>query len=245
MFVRLFAGIMTQLHSEIGFKAVHLFKDQTLGIGAYGKVCRAKCDNLDCAAKLLHETLFDANAELLVAHTHKEHRLPVRRFEKECQFLNMIKHPNIIQYLGMYQDPASGLAVLLMELMDCSLTSYLETSMYVESGVSFHIQVNVCHDIILALSFLHSNGIIHRDLSGNNVLLSGQPNVRAKVTDFGMASLSDQLNPRQSYLSYTMCPGTDAYMPPEAVKDNPTYTEKIDCFLIWSDCDSNSDQEIP
>ena len=130
MFVRLFAGIMTQLHSEIGFKAVHLFKDQTLGIGAYGKVCRAKCDNLDCAAKLLHETLFDANAELLVAHTHKEHRLPVRRFEKECQFLNMIKHPNIIQYLGMYQDPASGLAVLLMELMDCSLTSYLLTDQH-------------------------------------------------------------------------------------------------------------------
>ena len=220
---------MAQQHSEVGFKAVQLYKDQTLGIGAYGKVCRAKCDNLECAAKLLHETLFDVNAEQMVAH-NKEHRLPIRRFEKECQFLNMIKHPNIIQYLGMYQDPSSGLAVLLMELMECSLTSYLETSLYVETGVPFHIQVNVCHDITLALSFLHSNGIIHRDLSGNNVLLSGQPNVRAKVTDFGMASLSDQLSPRQSYLTYTMCPGTDAYMPPEAVKDNSIYTKKIDCF---------------
>ena len=221
---------MTQQHSEIGFKSVQLFKDQTLGIGAYGKVCRAKCDNLDCAAKLLHETLFDTNAEQLVARTNKEHRLPIRRFEKECQFLNMIKHPNIIQYLGMFQDPSSGLAVLLMELMECSLTSYLETSSNVETGMPFHIQINVCHDITLALSFLHSNGIIHRDLSGNNVLLSGQPNVRAKVTDFGMASLCDQLSPRQSYLTYTMCPGTDAYMPPEAVKDNSIYTETIDCF---------------
>ena len=221
---------MAQQYKEVGFKAVQLFKDQTLGIGAYGKVCRARCDNLDCAAKLLHETLFDANAERLVTH-RREHRLPVRRFEKECQFLNVIKHPNIIQYLGMYQDPSSGLAVLLMELMDCSLTGYLETSMYVESGVPFHIQVNICHDITLALSFLHSNGIIHRDLSGNNVLLSGQPNVRAKVTDFGMVSLSDQLSPRQtSYLTYTLCPGTDAYMPPEAVKDNPIYTKQIDCF---------------
>ena len=220
---------MTQQHNEIGFKSVQLFRDQTLGIGAFGKVCRAKCDNLDCAAKLLHETLFDANAEQLVAKW-MEHRLPIRRFEMECQFLNMIKHPNIIQYLGMYQDPSSGLPVLLMELMDCSLTSYLETSLYVESGVPFHIQINICHDVTLALSFLHSNGIIHRDLSGNNVLLSGQPNVRAKVTDFGMASLS-QRNPRRcSYLTFTMCPGTDVYMPPEAVKDNPTYTEKIDCF---------------
>ena len=41
-----------------------------------------------------------------------------------------------------------------------------------------------------------------------------------------------------------MCPGTDAYMPPEAIKDNPTYT-KIGLLLLWGDCDSNSNQEIP
>lgn len=214
--------------NKIGFKDIKLFKDQTLGIGSYGKVCRARCDNLDCAAKLLHETLFDFNAEQFVSR-RKEHRLPSRRFETECEFLNLIKHPNIIQYLGMYQDPSSGLAVLLMELMDCSLTNYLETSQYVQSvGVPFHIQVSICHDITLALSFLHSNGILHRDLSGNNVLLSGQSHIRAKVTDFGMASLSDQLSPR--HLTYTMCPGTDPYMPPEAVMDRPTYSNKIDCF---------------
>jgi hypothetical protein len=54
-------------------------------------------------------------------------------------------------------------------------------------------------------------------------------NVRAKVTDFGMAKLGD-LNPRMSRLTFTMCPGTDVYMPPEAVQDQPVYTEKIDCF---------------
>ncbi|MCG8624713.1 MAG: protein kinase, partial [Proteobacteria bacterium] len=220
--------------SEIGFQDIKLFKDQTLGIGSYGKVCRARCDNLDCAAKLLHETLFDFNAEQFKVSHRSEHRLPLKRFEKECEFLNLIKHPNIIQYLGMYQDPSSGLGVLLMELMDCSLTNYLETSQYIQSvGVPFHIQVNICHDITLALSFLHSNGILHRDLSGNNVLLSVQSNIRAKVTDFGMASLSDQLSPQPrqtSYLTYTMCPGTDPYMPPEAVTDKPTYSNKIDCF---------------
>ena len=54
-------------------------------------------------------------------------------------------------------------------------------------------------------------------------------NVRAKVTDFGMARLGDQ-NPQATQLTLTMCPGTDVYMPPEAVKDKPVYTEKIDCF---------------
>ena len=49
------------------------------------------------------------------------------------------------------------------------------------------------------------------------------------MTDFGMARLGD-FSPQISQLTYTMCPGTDAYMPPEAVKEEPDYSEKIDCF---------------
>ena len=209
----------------IGFKTVQLFEDQILGIGAYGKVCRAKCDDLLCAAKLIHETLFDPSPQqLIVIAPQREHRLPMRRFEQECEFLSTIRHPNIIQYLGIYRDPDTGLPALLMELMDDSLTHFLESSPQL---IPYHIQVNLCHDITLALSFLHSNGIVHRDLSSNNVLLRG--NVLAKVTDFGMARLGDQ-NPRATHLTFTMCPGTDVYMPPEAVQDKPVYTDKIDCF---------------
>jgi serine/threonine protein kinase len=208
----------------ISFKSIQLFKDQTLGIGSYGKVCKAKCDDLLCAVKLIHETLFfDPTAEQLIA-PQREHKLPMRRFEQECEFLSTIRHPNIIQYLGIYRDPDTGLPALLMELMDDSLTHFLESSPQL---IPYHIQVNVCHDITLALSFLHSNGIIHRDLSSNNILLRG--NILAKVTDFGMARLGDQ-NPRATQLTFTMCPGTDVYMPPEAVQDKPKYTDKIDCF---------------
>ena len=88
-------------------------------------------------------------------------------------------------------------------------------------SVPYHIQVNIYPDISLALSFLHSNKIIHRDLFSNSMLLIG--NSQMKVTDFGMARL-------ENYLTYTMCPGTDVYVPPEAVKENAIYTEKIDCF---------------
>ena len=44
------------------FRRIHLLKDRTLGVGAYGKVFRAECDGLICAAKLMHETLFDPTA---------------------------------------------------------------------------------------------------------------------------------------------------------------------------------------
>ena len=212
-----------QKRDKIGFKAVQLFKHQILGIGSYGKVCKAECDGLVCAAKLIHETLFDPTIKVKSA-LQREHRLPMRRFEQECDFLSTVRHPNVVQYLGVHQDPNTHFPVILMELMDDSLTHYLESS---TKPIPYHIQINICHDIALALVFLHSNGIIHRDLSSNNVLLIG--NVRAKVTDFGMARLGD-INSRATHLTFTMCPGTDVYMPPEAVKDKPVYTEKIDCF---------------
>ena len=183
-------------------------RDATLGTGAYGQVCKATLDELPCAAKLLHPILVDPN--------NPRNRT---RFEQECRFLSEIRHPNIVQYLGV----AQGLPVLLMELMDDSLTHFLEQS---EEPLAYHVQVNISHDIALAVAFLHLNYIVHRDLSSNNVLLMGVGS-RAKVTDFGMSKLTE-LNPRMTGL--TKCPGTPAYMSPEALLDPPVYTEKLDCF---------------
>ena len=208
-----------------GFDNIQLLKHQSLGVGSYGKVCKVKCDGLLCAAKIIHETLLDS----MDPHQHqisprREHRQVMRRFEQECEFMSAVKHPNIVQFLGMCQDPDTQLPVLLMELMDDNLTHFLESS---TQPIPYHIQVNICHDITLALSFLHSNNIVHRDLSGRNILLIS--NFRAKVTDFGMARLG--LNTRATRTLYhTTCPGANIYMPPEAMDENPVYTEKIDCF---------------
>ena len=132
--------------------------------------------------------------------------------------MSTISHPNIIQYLGMYQDPDTHLPVLLMELMDDNLTHFLESF---PQPIPYHTQVNICHDITLALSFLHSNSIIHRDLSGNNVLMIG--NIRAKVWngEVGKHELSSDLY----HVSRHRC-----LHAPRSCKDKPVYTEKIDCF---------------
>ena len=193
---------------------IHLFKTQCLGKGAYGMVCRAMRDDLPCAAKLLHPLFFQSGDP----GVHST----ARKFELECQFLSTLRHPNIVQYLGTYQDYESGSLVLLMELMDESLTRFLEQF---KEPLPYHSQVDICHDIALALAYLHSNGIIHRDLSSNNVLLIAGS--RAKVTDFGMSKLIDS-NPHTTPL--TQCPGTLVYMAPEATLDPPRYTEKLDNF---------------
>ena len=130
-----------------------------------------------------------------------------------------------MQYLGVVEDEESGLPILLMELMDDSLTHFLEQS---DEPLAYHIQVNVSHDVALAVAFLHLNRIVHRDLSSSNVLLIGAGS-RAKVTDFGMSTLTE-LNPRMTGL--TKCPGNPAYMSPEALLDPPVYTEKLDCFQV-------------
>ena len=206
---------MAQPQGHFGYQVVQIIKTSSLGVGSYGAVYRALCDELPCAAKILHPTLFETN--------DPGTRKIMERFEQECQFLSGVRHPHIVQYLGVSRDPESGLPVLLMELMDSSLTRFLEQS---EELLPFHIQVDICHCIALALAYLHSNGIVHRDLSSNNVLLIG-PGNRAKVTDFGMSKLADA-TPHMTPM--TMCPGTLAYMPPEALKDPPVYSKKLDCF---------------
>ena len=198
----------------IRFGSVRLMRDAPIGTGAYGQVFRATLDELPCAAKLLHAILLDPER-------------PRNRtlFEQECRFLSEIRHPNIVQYLGVAEDEVSGLPILLMELMDDSLTHFLEQS---DEPLAYHVQVNIGHDIALAVAFLHLNHIVHRDLSSSNVLLIGAGS-RAKVTDFGMSTLTE-LNPRMTGL--TKCPGNPAYMSPEALLDPPVYTEKLDCFQV-------------
>ena len=136
--------------------------------------------------------------------------------------MGSIRHPNIVQYLCVTRDPESRLPVLLMELLDESLTKMLKRS---QQSLAYCIQVDICHDIALAVAFLHSNDIIHRDLSSNNVLIiAGR---RAKVTDFGMSRLAGAA---PSTTPLTTCPGTLVYMPPEALREPPRYTKKLDCF---------------
>ena len=200
---------------DLSYGSVQIYDKEVLGIGSYGKVCKAKCGQLPCAAKLLHDTLFKDN--------DPGTRNLVTKFLQECQFLSTIKHPSIVQYLGTATDPQSRRPVLLMELMDESLTRFLER---LTGPLPYHFQLNICHDVALALAYLHSNAIIHRDLSSNNVLLIGEGS-RAKVTDFGMSKLMD-MNPRMTPL--TQVPGTPAYMPPEALIAPPHYSSKLDCF---------------
>lgn len=187
-------------------------KKSLLGAGSYGAVYIAHWNQLTCAAKVIHASLFMLNipgkpniAELL---------------EKECEVISQFRHPNIVQFLGMERDPETFLHVLVTELMEKSLTVLLEETMV----LPYATQISICHDISLAITYLHSERYLHRDISSNNVLMKG--NV-AKLADLGVSVLIDSTNKSNRL---TQCPGTEVYMPPDSVSDSPEYTEKIDCF---------------
>ena len=193
---------------SLGYENFTILKDKRLGQGAYGRVYKAMYDDLPCAAKVLHPTLVDSQ---------------VKRFESECEILSKIKHPNVVLYLGLRTDPETRQPVLLMELLDESLTRMLRQS---QNPLPYHVQVNISHDISLALAYLHSHNIIHRDLSSNNILISAKQ--IAKVTDFGISRITDHLDSGR----LTECPGTKHYMPPEALTDQPSYTALLDIFSL-------------
>ncbi|KAL5489637.1 hypothetical protein EMCRGX_G018753 [Ephydatia muelleri] len=155
-----------------------------------------------CAAKLLHPVIGSERN--------------VQKFQQECQILSFPKHPNIIQYLGTHINDPTSCQVLLIELMEESLTSLLERS--TPPFLPFNTEINLCRDISLAVAYLHSNDIIHRDLSSNNVLLTADK--RAKVTDFGMSRLADS-SARLSTSTLTQTPGCYVYMSPEALAHTP------------------------
>ena len=206
--------IVIQLQGQFGYECVRVQPSRGLGVGSYGSVCRATLDQLPCAAKLLHATFFG---------THDPGQVNfAARFEQECAFLSNLKHPCIVQFLGLVREPQNLRPILLMELMDESLTKFLERA---AGPLAYHVQVGLVHDTVLALAYLHSNHIVHRDLSSNNVLLLA--GCRAKVTDFGMSRIVD-VNPRMTPL--TQCPGTLAFMAPEALLSSPRYSDKLDVF---------------
>ena len=209
------------MKGEYGYQTVFIYEseDSLLGRGSYGSVFKAKLDDLPCAAKVLHKVLF--NPKETVDYDF------ITRFQQECYILRDLKHPNIVQFLGMVHNPNSGHLILLMEMVKQSLTKFLELP---PERLPFHLQVNISHDIALAVAHLHRNRILHRDLSSNNILIT-QGGCQAKVTDFGMAKIAES-NKSMTRSRVTQCPGTLVYMPPEALYIKPRYSEKLDTFSL-------------
>lgn len=208
-----------QQSARLKYQQVTILEDKELGWGNYGKVCKAMCDDLPCAVKLLNPKIFQFVADSVSPG--------LERFKQDCEMLHSITHPSIVQYIDAYVQADTGQAVLLMELMDESLTSFLDRCL---TPLPAYIQIDICYDVIQALSYLHSNSIVHRNLTGHNVLV--RAGSRAKVADFGMMKMIHSQQVTNPYLKHMTLHATSSssYMPPEAFRFPPSYSDQIDIF---------------
>lgn len=153
-----------------------------VGYGRFGRVYNAKHKGKEYAVKEIHC--------LLLQQVKEDKQKLYKKFVDECHLIRRLKHPNVVQLVGMYCHKQCLLPMMVMELMHANLTTYLE-----KSNIRISIKLSVLNDVATGLCFLHAKSppIVHRNLYSNNILLKfiGKDATLpvAKISDLGLANV--------------------------------------------------------
>ena len=206
------------------------------GEGSFGAVYEVLVDGVPRIAKQLHESLKSPD----ISPSEKEGIY--KRFYKECLLLSTLDHPNIVKFVGVHfgSNQVEFDVSLIMEKLQFNLGTYLSTN----PDVPVVQKLSILLDVSTGLLYLHSRvpPIIHRDLKPENILLTNSDSLNAKIADFGV-SRALNINPTR-LAALTKCPGTLAYMPPEALQQEPDYGMGLDVFSFGELCLSTIHQEF-
>ncbi|KAI9512141.1 kinase-like protein [Russula earlei] len=157
-----------------------------LGSGSFGNVYKGSYLGIDVAIKeVLPSTEYDV----------------AKYFEREWRLLKESRHPNVVLYLGLSRAPEpDGRIFIISEFIE---NGNLRQYIYDKSKpLPWRLRLSFSIDIARALAYLHARKCIHRDLKGENLLVTA--NGRLKITDFGFARIAAR-NKEESH----------AYMSPE------------------------------
>lgn len=141
----------------------------------------------------------------------------------EVNLLRYLDHPNIVDYIGSYVE--EGSLIIIMEYCDVGDLSYhikkrnKEEKKFTEDEVlNWFIQIS------MALVYIHSKKVLHRDIKASNIFLTGNNTV--KLGDFGISRLLENTcDAAQTVV------GTPYYMSPEVCENKP-YTYKSDVWAL-------------
>jgi len=148
----------------------------------------------------------------------------VNRFEQEANAIASLNHPHIIQVYDKGQE--HRVYYFVMEFVDGhDLTDEFSTG-----PLPLTRTVTLAKQICQGLAYAHKNGIVHRDIKPQNILIDS--NGFAKIADFGIAQLAvpDAIN--TSLTKEGVAIGTLDYMAPEQKLDASTVDEKADLYAF-------------
>uniref|UniRef100_G3NMY2 non-specific serine/threonine protein kinase n=1 Tax=Gasterosteus aculeatus aculeatus TaxID=481459 RepID=G3NMY2_GASAC len=191
---------------------------ETIGKGTYGKVYRVtnKTDGSQAAVKVL-DPINDVDEEI----------------EAEYNILRSLSnHPNVVKFFGMFykSDKLSGGQLwLVLELCNGGSVTELIKGLLVRGQRLLEPVISyILCSALLGLQHLHNNRIIHRDVKGNNILLTTEGGV--KLVDFGVSA---QLT--SARLRRNTSVGTPFWMAPEVIACEQQYDYSYDARCdVWS-----------
>ena len=136
--------------------------------------------------------------------------------KQEVDILSNMDHPNIVKYFGIFEDDYF-IHIVMEYLKGQDLSKIISLKNYTDFNENQMGQI--IHQLLKALSFIHSKNIIHRDIKPENILFSDKRNIFSlKLIDFGLATFQEQEKKTA---------GTPMYMSPEMVEGNGTYVSDI------------------
>jgi len=133
------------------------------------------------------------------------------RFVREAHAVARLNHPNIVQVYDFGEE--GDIAYLVMEFIRGNeLKSTLTTGQLFDRKEC----VRIMCELLDALDFAHEAGVVHRDIKPANVMLDSQG--RTKLTDFGVARVTDADRTSAERTQAGTMVGTPAYMSPEQIQ---------------------------
>jgi len=182
------------------------FFGELIGSGCTSKVFR-----------VVHDYTTDEFCCKVISKKYFVRSATIKHFYSELLNLSSCQHKNIVQIIDILQD-----AVNFYIIIEFCNKGSLDKLIYANGKVEEETAKTVFSQIIQALHYLHQNGIAHRDIKAENVLMCEDSTV--KLGDFGFSSSS-------SYKMLSTFCGTIAYCSPEVLSNVPYDGEKAD---MWS-----------
>lgn len=192
-------------------------KGELIGRGSFGSVFLAL--NVTTGEML-------AVKQVNVNESSKSNSDGIDAFHKEVETMKDLDHLNIVQYLGFEQSKQTY-SLFLEYVAGGSISSCLKTyGKFDEPLVKF-----ITRQVLEGLKYLHENGILHRDLKADNLLL--EIDGVCKISDFGISKRSQDIYSNNAEMSMQ---GTVFWMAPEVIhsmveEKKQGYSAKVD---IWS-----------